>query len=55
MARTRSEKRLLHGVLKEESVMTWICNVCGYEVESDEKPTEPCPVCGADAKAFEEK
>jgi rubrerythrin len=41
--------------LKEESIMTWVCNVCGYETDLDERPTEPCPVCGADPKAYEEK
>ncbi|MDR1068616.1 MAG: rubredoxin [Clostridiales Family XIII bacterium] len=34
--------------------MVWVCNVCGYETEADEKPTE-CPVCGAGEEAFEEK
>jgi rubrerythrin len=34
--------------------MMWVCNVCGYEVESGEKPEE-CPICGAGAEAFEEK
>jgi rubrerythrin len=34
--------------------MTWVCTVCGYEAEADEKPTE-CPVCGAGPEAFEEK
>jgi len=33
--------------------MTWVCKVCGYEVESDERPTE-CPICGEGADAFEE-
>ena len=32
--------------------MTWVCNVCGYEVEADEAPDE-CPVCGAGKEAFE--
>ena len=34
--------------------MKWICTICDYETESDEKPTE-CPVCGAGEEAFEEK
>jgi len=34
--------------------MTWVCTVCGYEIESDEKPEE-CPICGAGAEVFEEK
>ncbi len=34
--------------------MTWVCIICGYEVESDVKPVE-CPVCGAGEEAFEEK
>ena len=34
--------------------MIWICNICAYEVESDEKPQE-CPVCGEGEEAFEEK
>jgi rubrerythrin len=35
--------------------MTWVCNVCGYEVEADERPEDDCPVCGAAPDAFEEK
>ena len=34
--------------------MKWVCDVCGYEVEQDEKPTDPCPVCGADTSHFAE-
>ena len=34
--------------------MMWVCVVCDYEEESDEKPVE-CPVCGAGEEAFEEK
>jgi rubrerythrin len=37
-----------------EEIMFWVCNVCGCEVEADEKPEE-CPVCGAAQDAFEEK
>jgi rubrerythrin len=33
--------------------MLWICQVCGYEMESDEVP-EICPVCSADSDKFEE-
>jgi rubrerythrin len=33
--------------------MKWICDVCGYEVESD-SPPEECPVCGVDASHFKE-
>jgi rubrerythrin len=32
--------------------MTWVCQICGYEIESDEAP-ESCPVCGAESDAFE--
>ena len=34
--------------------MMWVCNICGWETESETKPTE-CPVCGAGEEAFEEK
>lgn len=34
--------------------MVWVCTVCGYEMESDERPAE-CPICGAGPEAFEEK
>ena len=34
--------------------MKWVCDVCGYETEQDEKPTEECPVCGAQADKFSE-
>lgn len=30
----------------------WRCLVCGYEEYAD-NPPDPCPVCGADAEAFE--
>jgi rubrerythrin len=33
--------------------MKWVCDVCGYEVEQDEKPEE-CPVCGVDSSHFSE-
>jgi rubrerythrin len=32
----------------------WTCNICGYEVDTAEKPDE-CPICGAGADVFEEK
>jgi rubrerythrin len=35
-------------------IMSWVCNVCGYEEEGDEPP-ETCPVCGADKEAFEQQ
>lgn len=31
----------------------WSCAVCGYEVESEEKP-EKCPVCSTGREAFNE-
>jgi rubrerythrin len=34
--------------------MEWVCNICGYEAESSEKPSE-CPICGAGEDAFEAK
>jgi len=34
--------------------MIWVCKVCDYEIESDERPTE-CPICGEGPDAFEEK
>ena len=34
--------------------MLYVCTICDYEIESDEKPQE-CPVCGAGEEAFEEK
>jgi rubrerythrin len=34
--------------------MTWVCTVCGYEMESDTKPTD-CPICSAGEDAFEIK
>ncbi|MDR0854069.1 MAG: rubredoxin [Clostridiales Family XIII bacterium] len=34
--------------------MSWVCDVCGWETEQDEKPEE-CPVCGAGEDAIEEK
>ena len=30
----------------------WVCTICGY-VETGEAPPETCPICGADASAFE--
>jgi rubrerythrin len=41
-------------IFAEENGMAWVCNICGYEEDSVEKPTE-CPVCGAGEEAFEEK
>jgi len=34
--------------------MTWVCTVCDYETDDDEKPAE-CPVCGVGEESFEEK
>ncbi|MDR0886558.1 MAG: rubredoxin [Clostridiales Family XIII bacterium] len=31
----------------------WVCNICGWTTEADEKPTD-CPVCGAGEEAIEE-
>jgi len=33
--------------------MKWVCGVCGFEVEQDEKPDGGCPVCGADLEEAE--
>ena len=33
--------------------MQWVCEICGYVHEEDEKP-DVCPVCGAPASKFVE-
>ena len=33
--------------------MQWVCSICGYVTEENEKP-DVCPVCGAPASKFAE-
>lgn len=33
--------------------MQWVCEICGYVHEEEEKP-DSCPVCGAPASKFTE-
>ena len=30
------------------------CTICGYICESEDFPTEPCPICFADPDVYEE-
>lgn len=34
--------------------MEWVCQICGYLHEDDERPSM-CPVCGAPQKKFVER
>jgi rubrerythrin len=34
--------------------MKWVCDICGYEIEQDEKPEVDCAVCGVDASHWVE-
>ena len=44
-------EKIIKQVEKENKIMKYVCQVCGYVHEGDAAP-EKCPVCGAPADKF---